>query len=166
MIVQVCVCVCVPDLLLWHGAVVKVQSGDVAVCQLLDRGLFSRCLLQLWVHSLDQLPVLRWQPQHLHTFKKTAQSTHKQTQTHVNKCTKYVATIGEIRRRLHQVIKIGIVAHWSTFYWLKFRFLCSLLFLATSDTKCCIIVKTALCQVVQLMVNYGVHVHEFTKPWL
>lgn len=52
-------------------------------------------------------------------LKKTAQSTHKQTQTHVNKCTKYVATIGEIRRRLHQVIKIGIVAHWSTFYWLQ-----------------------------------------------
>lgn len=65
----------VPDLLLWHGAVVQVQSGDVAVCQFLNRGLFSRCLLQLWVHSLDQLPVLRWQPQHLHTLKK-----HTQTQ--------------------------------------------------------------------------------------
>lgn len=51
-------CVCAPDLLLRHGAVVQVQSGDAAVCQLLNGGLLSCSLLQLWVHSLDKVPVL------------------------------------------------------------------------------------------------------------
>ncbi|TNN31822.1 hypothetical protein EYF80_058021 [Liparis tanakae] len=33
-----------------------VQSGDVAVPQILNGRLYSRRLLQLWVHGLDQLP--------------------------------------------------------------------------------------------------------------
>lgn len=45
----------------------QVQSGDVAVCQVLKRRSFSGGLLKLRVHSLDQLPVFRCQPQHLHT---------------------------------------------------------------------------------------------------
>lgn len=50
----------VPYLLLRHGAVVQVQSGDMGVCQFLNGSFLSKGLLQLWVNSLDQLSVLRW----------------------------------------------------------------------------------------------------------
>lgn len=65
----------VPYLLLWHAAVVQVQSDDVLICQFLDGGFLSWGLLQLWVDSMDQLPVFWRQPQHLNTC--TKKQAHK-----------------------------------------------------------------------------------------